>query len=84
MTVLICSDPAAAGLAHRQRDGGRLEVQCPVCATFRPAFAVVRLSVAAAALAGEDWACDGCLSRWDRQQSGEWAAHDFASLTEQP
>ncbi len=46
-----------------QRAGAVPEVKCP-CGRWRPAFCMARLD---APRDGQDWACDGCRTRWDRE-----------------
>lgn len=57
-------------LAERDRGGDRIEAQCPCCGTFRPAFCVHEITGALATALGTSWACDGCISHFNRQQNG--------------
>lgn len=53
----------------RTRPGGMAQVQCPHCGAWRPGFCVVQLDEAEATARNTEWACDGDLTRWARDES---------------
>jgi ssDNA-binding Zn-finger/Zn-ribbon topoisomerase 1 len=46
--------------------GGMLHARCPACSMMRPGITIAKLSTSAVTAKGVAWACDGCLTKWDR------------------
>lgn len=55
-------------LETREMEGGAEQVQCPICSAWRPLFCLVELSPEDAISRGADWACDGDITRWAREE----------------
>lgn len=70
MNFLEMAEQDRPALESRQRDGADIiEVQCPVCGTFRPAFCIAEVAGDMATALGSDWACDGDITKFLREQA---------------
>jgi hypothetical protein len=67
MSNWLAAAPEDRPALETRESGGALHARCPMCGVLRPAFAIVKLSTAAATAKGGDWACDGDLSKWERE-----------------
>jgi hypothetical protein len=65
-TNWLGTDPEERPDLETRDRGGMLHVRCPACSMMRPGITIARLSSSAATAKGVDWACDGCLTKWDR------------------